>query len=592
MLLIAAGSLWLFLAAVPALADGGPHVASTNSGVSTLTADSCAGCHRAHTAQGEMLINATDEEELCLTCHGAAVTGATTDVMTGIQYAHRRPAASAGHPVGALRGGGFDQARIDAGSMTRLAYVPASATRERLAAPEGRRRPARRSARHVGAHRQLDRQRPDPARTSRGATAPPAPAPGHGRRSAARPATTRMGTGSTASSTCSARTRRSPRLDRRHPSASYGCQPPTDVNRSRRTAFSRRQRLADTDLHGLGLTACSSVTLITVTGRRWRTGSHVGVPTRLRNTGSPSPSTLGGAASIITPAGPAARSPGSAAFRSRTRPCRCRRHPQLHRHAGQGRHRNAPTAPRATYLLYASQVLEAARAGTFNGMPPATTRRRAATTSPATCRGTRASTTPRATRRRLTPTPATRMRDGQQRPERPPVDVQRPDHPVVRLVPHPVLRQQQPDRSRPLPTGRHRGVVAVPAAGRLPVQPPAPDRRGPGLPDLPRLPWLQRRDDRHVLEPASRTPTRTGGRARSVGLEPAAQGRQPRHLPGLPRPDAHRRGRDAPADRGANTSRSPDLYRLVVAGDHVPATTTLRRPSQRRTASRPKGVAR
>ena len=56
MLLIAAASLWLFLAAVPALADGGPHVASVNSGVSSLTADSCAGCHRAHTAQGAMLL--------------------------------------------------------------------------------------------------------------------------------------------------------------------------------------------------------------------------------------------------------------------------------------------------------------------------------------------------------------------------------------------------------------------------------------------------------------------------------------------------------------------------------------------------------
>ena len=35
-----------------------------------------------------------------------------------------------------------------------------------------------------------------------------------------------------------------------------------------------------------------------------------------------------------------------------------------------------------------------------------------------------------------------------------------------------------------------------------------------------------------------------------VDLEPPAQGRQPRYLPGLPRPDAHRRGRDAPAGRG------------------------------------------
>ncbi len=65
-LLLAGAALWLFLAAIPALADGGPHVASVNSGSSTLTADGCAGCHRAHTAQGAMLLNAADEEALCL----------------------------------------------------------------------------------------------------------------------------------------------------------------------------------------------------------------------------------------------------------------------------------------------------------------------------------------------------------------------------------------------------------------------------------------------------------------------------------------------------------------------------------------------
>ena len=52
-LLFAGGAVWLFLAAIPVLADGGPHVAAINSGVNGgLTADSCAGCHRAHTAQG------------------------------------------------------------------------------------------------------------------------------------------------------------------------------------------------------------------------------------------------------------------------------------------------------------------------------------------------------------------------------------------------------------------------------------------------------------------------------------------------------------------------------------------------------------
>ncbi len=71
-LLIAAGTLWLFLAAVPAFADGGPHTSSINNGVTSLTADSCAGCHRVHTAKGPLLLNQTTEEDLCLACHGAA----------------------------------------------------------------------------------------------------------------------------------------------------------------------------------------------------------------------------------------------------------------------------------------------------------------------------------------------------------------------------------------------------------------------------------------------------------------------------------------------------------------------------------------
>ena len=52
-----------FASATPASADGGPHVATANSGLSTLAADSCAGCHRAHTARGEMLIAAASASE-------------------------------------------------------------------------------------------------------------------------------------------------------------------------------------------------------------------------------------------------------------------------------------------------------------------------------------------------------------------------------------------------------------------------------------------------------------------------------------------------------------------------------------------------
>jgi predicted CXXCH cytochrome family protein len=122
-LLLAGAALWLFLAAIPALADGGPHVSSVNSGTSNLTADSCAGCHRAHTAQGEMLLTAPTEEELCLQCHGAASTGATTDVMTGVQYAiNSANGLRGGTALGALRGGGFDQARISSGNPARVIF--------------------------------------------------------------------------------------------------------------------------------------------------------------------------------------------------------------------------------------------------------------------------------------------------------------------------------------------------------------------------------------------------------------------------------------------------------------------------------------
>ena len=121
-LLLAAGALWLFVAAVPALADGGPHVSAINNGTTNLTADSCAGCHRAHTAQGEYLLKAADENSLCLSCHGTASTGATTDVMTGVQYALASGLRDTGTQIGALRNGGFDQARVDTDSLARITY--------------------------------------------------------------------------------------------------------------------------------------------------------------------------------------------------------------------------------------------------------------------------------------------------------------------------------------------------------------------------------------------------------------------------------------------------------------------------------------
>ncbi len=93
-LLAMGGALWLFAAAIPALADGGPHVAAINNGSAGLTSDNCAGCHRAHTAQAAMLLK-EEGTALCTACHGSAGTGATTNVADGVQY----QLAAAGGPT-------------------------------------------------------------------------------------------------------------------------------------------------------------------------------------------------------------------------------------------------------------------------------------------------------------------------------------------------------------------------------------------------------------------------------------------------------------------------------------------------------------
>ncbi len=120
-LLLAGAALWLFLAAVPTFADGGPHVASLNNGSGGLTADSCAGCHRAHTAKNDFLLVQASTTDLCLTCHGATGTGATTNVVNGVQFV---PSGSTGAPrsgviLGALRDGGFVTAAIGSASAYR-----------------------------------------------------------------------------------------------------------------------------------------------------------------------------------------------------------------------------------------------------------------------------------------------------------------------------------------------------------------------------------------------------------------------------------------------------------------------------------------
>ncbi len=91
----------LLLGALPAAADNGPHV----NGTGVLT-DSCAGCHRLHTAKTDSL-TITPQPQLCYTCHGNTGTGAATDVEDGV--------AADG---GALRGGGFKYALIDAANWS------------------------------------------------------------------------------------------------------------------------------------------------------------------------------------------------------------------------------------------------------------------------------------------------------------------------------------------------------------------------------------------------------------------------------------------------------------------------------------------
>ena len=130
MLLIAAGSLWLFLAAVPVFADGGPHVAAINNGTAGVNADSCAGCHRAHTAQGYGLLAQSEATAVCLACHGSSGLGATTDVENGIQYYLGTSDVRGSVALGYLRGGGFVTARIGSGEAVRQAYLSGTAVRQ------------------------------------------------------------------------------------------------------------------------------------------------------------------------------------------------------------------------------------------------------------------------------------------------------------------------------------------------------------------------------------------------------------------------------------------------------------------------------
>ena len=112
--LVVGGAVWLLVGAMPAFADNGPHM--TTAGTMT---DRCAGCHRMHTAQGAKLL-VTEQPALCYTCHGSGTTGAGTDVQNGVGYGNTYPTQTRGAKVGALRGGGFEYALINASAPVGL----------------------------------------------------------------------------------------------------------------------------------------------------------------------------------------------------------------------------------------------------------------------------------------------------------------------------------------------------------------------------------------------------------------------------------------------------------------------------------------
>src|SRR5665647_3991300 len=74
-LLVVGCAILLLLGAVTASADNGPHMAGAGP-----IADTCAGCHRAHTAQASYLLRQS-QPGLCFTCHGTSATGANTCLL-------------------------------------------------------------------------------------------------------------------------------------------------------------------------------------------------------------------------------------------------------------------------------------------------------------------------------------------------------------------------------------------------------------------------------------------------------------------------------------------------------------------------------
>jgi predicted CXXCH cytochrome family protein len=101
----------------PAQADqGATHTSSAQlNGASVVIANAgaskCASCHRAHTAKASFLLKEA-QPQLCYSCHDAGL-GSSLDVRAGVESGTGK----------ALRGGGFETAKIDAGGATKTQGV-------------------------------------------------------------------------------------------------------------------------------------------------------------------------------------------------------------------------------------------------------------------------------------------------------------------------------------------------------------------------------------------------------------------------------------------------------------------------------------
>ena len=119
-----------------ALADNGPHVASTGD----ATPDKCAGCHRIHTGQNQFLLKeAGTIQQFCYTCHGNGGPGSDLAVQEGTFYGGTTPGSPYGGKTAStavgLRAGGFEQARVNTTDATNSTDNPGAVTIGVLSTP-------------------------------------------------------------------------------------------------------------------------------------------------------------------------------------------------------------------------------------------------------------------------------------------------------------------------------------------------------------------------------------------------------------------------------------------------------------------------